>query len=109
MKTKNKLKNKRGETLIEVLVSLLIIVLVMIMLPTAITLAAKFNKRAEEKDISTMMDRTAPIAEEVSVTVEYSFDGAVIESLDISTEADVFAGYDFNVYASEGYYFYDYK
>ncbi|MDI9460735.1 MAG: type II secretion system protein [Saccharofermentanales bacterium] len=107
MKTKSKLKNKRGETLIEVLVSLLIIVLVMIMLPTAITLAAKLNKQAEEKDISTMMDRTAPIAEEVTVTVEYS--GAVIESLDISTEADEFAGYDFNVYESEGYYFYDYK
>ncbi len=109
MKTKNKLKNKRGETLIGVLVSLLIIVLVMIMLPTAITLAAKFNKQAEEKDISTMMDRTAPIAEEVTVTVKCSFHGAVIKSLAISTKADESEGYDFNVYESKGYYFYDYK
>lgn len=76
MKTKSKLKNKSGETLIEVLVGLLIIVLVMIMLPSAIILAARFNKQAEDKDISTMMDRTKPTIAGAEITVSYDFNGS---------------------------------
>lgn len=94
MKTLNKLKNKRGETLIETLVALLIIVLVMIMLPSAITLAAKFNKQAEDKDISTMMNRATPITG-AGVTVSYSFNGNKSHSFPV------------NAYESEGYCFYD--
>lgn len=93
MKIKNKLKNKRGETLIEVLVSLLIIVLVMVMLPSAITLAANFNKQAKEKTVSTMMERDA--STNAVVTVSYN-NGTV-------KDATV------NAYESEGFCFYDYE
>ncbi|NLL91054.1 MAG: type II secretion system protein [Ruminococcaceae bacterium] len=92
-----KLKNKSGETLIEVLVGLLIIVLVMIMLPSAVTLAAKFNKQAEDMDISTMMDRTSPITG-ANVTVSYSFNGSD-KSISVPVDA----------YESDGYFFYDYE
>ncbi len=90
-----KIKDKRGETLMEVLVGLLIIVLVMIMLPSAITLAAKFNRQAEDIDISTMMDRTTTPME-AEITVSYSNGDS---SVPISVKA----------YVSEGYYFYDYE
>ncbi|MGI6089892.1 MAG: type IV pilus modification PilV family protein [Saccharofermentanales bacterium] len=95
MKTKNKLKNKRGETLIEVLVGLIIIVMAVIILTTAIPLAAKFNKQAEEIDISTMMDRATPITG-AQITVSYSFNGT--KSFVIPVKA----------YESEEYCFYDY-
>ncbi|MGI6072142.1 MAG: type II secretion system protein [Lachnospiraceae bacterium] len=95
-KLKNKLNNKRGETLIEVLVSLLIIVLVMIFLPSAITLAAKFNKQAKENDLSTMMSRATHITG-AKVTVSYIFNGD--NSYDIPVKA----------YESEGFCFYDYE
>jgi|GEM_PF-1098653 competence protein ComGC len=95
MKTKNKLKNQRGETLIEVLVGLIIIVMAVIILTTAIPLAAKFNKQAEEKDISTMMDRATPITG-AQITVSYSFNGT--KSFAIPVKA----------YESEEYCFYDY-
>ena len=96
-KLKIKLKNKRGETLIEVLVSLVIIVLVIMMLTYAIALAAKFNKQAEDKDISTTMDRTQPTIAGAEITVSYSFNGA--NSFTISV----------NAYESEEYCFYDYE
>jgi Tfp pilus assembly protein PilV len=88
-----KIKNKRGETLLEVLVALLIIVLVMAMLPSAITLAAKFNKQAEDRDISTMMDRSTSIPG-AEVTVKY---GEKSFSVPV------------NAYESKGYCFYDNK
>ena len=92
-----KIKNKRGETLIEVLVALLIIVLVMLMLPSAITLAARLNKQAEDIDISTMMKRTDPI-DGANVTVSYTFNGSKKSYL-IPVEA----------YESDGYCFYEYE
>lgn len=97
IKLKNKLKSKRGETLIEVLVSLLIVVLIFIMLPSAVTLAANFNKQAKDKEISTMMDRAAsPVAGAV-VTVDYTF--GVAKNYNVSV----------NAYESEDYCFYDYE
>lgn len=99
MKTKNKLKNKRGETLIEVLAGLVIIVLVMMILTSAIVLAAKFNKQAEDKDISTMMDRTGETITGAGITVSYTF--TVPTSIPIPVKA----------YESEDgeYCFYDYE
>ncbi len=91
-----KLKDKRGETLLEVLVGLLIIVLVMIMLPSAITLAAKFNKQAKDQDTSTMMQR-ATLISDAKITVSYTFNGNNSVAIPV------------NAYESEGYYFYDCK
>jgi len=91
-----KLKDKRGETLLEVLVGLLIIVLVMIMLPSAITIAAKFNKQAKDKDTSTMMQR-ATLISDAKITVSYTFNDNNSVAIPV------------NAYESEGYYFYDCK
>ncbi|NLJ69877.1 MAG: type II secretion system protein [Clostridiaceae bacterium] len=98
----NKLNNKRGETLIEVLVSLVIIVLVIMMLTSAIALAAKFNKRAEDKNISTMMDR-APgnTIADAEITVSYTFTGLTSVAIPVNAyeskdaEGEEFCFYDY--------------
>ncbi len=52
--TKNmkKLRDRKGETLIETLTALLICTLVLLFLSTAISVAAKINKKIRETDIS---------------------------------------------------------
>ena len=78
----NKLRSRRGETLVEVMVSLMIVVLIISMLPMALETAARIN--AQVKNIETICQHTMDGSKMASVNAGiYSTGGNLIENLTV--------------------------
>lgn len=79
---RNKLRWKKGETLVEVMVSLLIAVLIISMLPMALETAARINASVGRLD--TICQRTMAEGSKVNVTAGiYNSTGTLLANLDV--------------------------
>ena len=94
----NRLKNKKGETLIESLVAFAILAVIMIGFPILIVNVNKLNKAVKDHNISYNIENAESIdSSKVEVTIKY---GA-----DIYKYSDVYGYKD----SKEGFYFYGHE
>lgn len=77
----NKLRSRKGETLVEVMVSLLIVILIISMLPVSLETAARINAQVGQMD--TICERTMDAAKKCSVTAVIYSGGNPIGTLSV--------------------------
>ena len=88
-----KLRDRRGQTLVESLLALLVVTLVMLFLATAIAVAARLNRAVHETDVSFRYSDAEPAGTQ-TLTVEPE-----------NVTAEAFS-VDVEVYTRNGYRFY---
>lgn len=80
----DKLRTKRGETLVETLAALLVATLVLLFLSTAIVTAARINKQVRDTDTSFRYStENATDADFFDVTVEDTRTGQIVDQIHV--------------------------